>query len=109
MSNESHRIHLRRPWQCQVSGGRALWSRRFGRPARLGPGERVWLVFEGFPGNALAKLNGQAIALDSLDVTDLLQVRNELALETPDPAVAISGIDTPPGEVVLEIRISPHW
>jgi hypothetical protein len=105
MSSPAHRIRLRRPWLCQVHAGRALWTRRFGRPTNLPADERVWLLLKGFPPDTSARLNGRPIPSCACDVTDLLQARNALILETIPPVVAgVEPLEDPPGRVVLEFR-----
>lgn len=102
MSDKPHRIRLRRPWQSEATGDRVRWTRRFGRPTGLAPGQRVWLVLEDVPAVS-ASLNGQVLPVGqrAFDVTALVQARNELVLETPAPGPAA---DAPPGLVALEIR-----
>lgn len=77
-------INLSAAWQ-PPSDGSAAWLRRFGRPSGIGPGDRVWLVFDGGEGSSL-HLNG--FSLDGHagrhDVTALLLERNELALVPSD-------------------------
>ena len=102
VSESVHRIHLRRPWQSETRSGRVRWSRRFGRPSGMSADERVWLVLEDVPAEWVS-LNGQVLPAGerAVDVTALLQPRNELVLETPAAGPAA---DAPPGLVALEIR-----
>jgi hypothetical protein len=87
-----------------VAGERTCWSRRFGRPGRLSPNEQVWLLLEGFPPGTTARLNGQPVALAGVDVTPLLEVRNELVLELGAAKWPPPQSDEPPGLATLEIR-----
>jgi hypothetical protein len=106
-----HRIRLRRPWQCQPTAGGLRWLRRFNWPARLGPGEQVWLVCERFAaGPVCATLNGRPLgtlaagAVGRLEITAALALRNELWLEiASSPGADACSVDQPPGEVCLEI------
>jgi hypothetical protein len=65
--------------------GRLRFRRRFGYPGRIDAHERVWLVFEGLPASAEVRVNGvdlgTAEGRSEFDVTDLLQARNELAVD----------------------------
>lgn len=104
----AHRIHLRRPWQSAAAGPGPGWSRRFGRPTGLEPGDCVWLVIEGMP-QAEVWLNGNRLApvdlliAERYDVTDRLMTRNEIVIvaETGPGAEPTAG--EPPAEVYLEI------
>ncbi|HUR53540.1 MAG TPA: hypothetical protein VMZ71_05395 [Gemmataceae bacterium] len=87
-----HRIRLGPPWVASADGTR--FTRRFGRPRTLDPGESVWLVCA-FELDAVT-VNGTAVAAVS-DLTPLLQPRNEIVVQ-----LAAGGIF--PGEVALEIR-----
>ena len=103
VSDSPHRIRLRRPWQSEGRGDRIRWTRRFGRPTGLAPGQRVWLVLEDVPAASAVSLNGHVLPVGerAFDVTALLRARNELVLETQ---AAGPPADTPPGLVALEIR-----
>ena len=107
----AHRIRLRRPWHCEPAGEGVRWRRPFNRPTGLGPAQRVWLVLEGLAVAGTAALNGEALGrLDRdrpecrFDVTDRLQVHNELVVElaASHPA-AQPNSGSPPGEVSVEI------
>jgi hypothetical protein len=98
--NSVHRIHLREPWQTTaLEDGRVRRSRRFGRPRRLDPHERVRLVIEAMPESGVVRVNGRelsgAAAGFRCDVTDLLHENNRVEIE----ASAIDAV----GEVLLEI------
>ncbi|MCL4190733.1 MAG: hypothetical protein KJZ87_03220 [Thermoguttaceae bacterium] len=104
----AHRIHLRRPWRSASAGLRPDWSRRFGRPTGLEPGDCVWLVIEGMP-QAEVWLNGNRLApvdllvAERYDITDRLMTRNEIVIvaETGPGVEPTTG--EPPAEVYLEI------
>jgi hypothetical protein len=87
--------------------GRACFRRRFGWPARLDAQERVWLIFAGVEGTAQVWMNGQFLGKlqgtagpVELEVTPLLQVRNDLAVEIEGKG-GQAGLW---GEVALEVR-----
>jgi len=83
-----HSIHLGTAWELPAPAaaeGRVLWTRRFGRPGGLEPGDRVLLVFTQ-PAVA-AEVVVNAVVLPPLsvnmgrwseDITPLLRDRNEL-------------------------------
>ena len=90
-----HTIDLSNAWQPPDPGTPTGWSRSFGRPAELDPGERVWLVLDAGRDCSLI-LNGSALAPvagpqgRSAEITGLLASRNRLLLvpadgETPLP------------------------
>jgi len=107
----AHRIRLRRPWRCERLAKGVCWRRGFGWPSGPRPGETVWLVIEGFDAPGTVDLNGRTLCrLEEspggrrLEVTRLLQPRNELAIPLdaiPPREDAVA--DIPPGEVWLEI------
>ena len=121
MSNHHHSIHLGTAWEppTAVAGdGCVLWTRRFGRPAGLEPGDRVLLVVAASAVAAEVVVN--AARLPSLsahagrwtqDITPLLRDRNELLLTMAasaggDSAHEPQGRTTLPsifGRVTLEI------
>jgi hypothetical protein len=87
--------------------GRVRFRRHFGWPGRLEAHERVWLTFAGVGGLAQVWLNGQvlgkqdgAAAPFEVEVTALLQIRNDLIVEI-DGAGGQAGLW---GEVALEVR-----
>jgi hypothetical protein len=98
MSNHHHSIHLGTAWEPPAlveADGRVLWTRRFGRPGGLEPGDVVLLVVTEPVVAAEMALN--AVCLPSLsvgmgrweqDITPLLRGRNELLVR-----VAASVID----------------
>lgn len=96
-----HQINLSTAWQ-PPSGAAGAWVRRFGRPAGLEAGDRVWLVVTG-AGAAHLELN--RVPLDVVDtgnscarhdITPLLGERNELVL-MPSGEPAEPGGDRPAG------------
>ena len=90
MPNHHHSIHLGTAWETPTAveaDGRVLWTRRFGRPGGLEPGDRVLLVVAASAVAAEVVVN--AVRLPSLsahdgrwtqDITPLLRDRNELLL-----------------------------
>jgi len=91
-----HAIHLGNAWDRDPAAARTPahgWRRRFGRPAGLAPGDRVFLVVERPALSSAASLNGRelpAIAAGTprwtCDVTTLLLDRNDLILAADTPA-----------------------
>ena len=90
-----HSIHLGTAWEPPAPAamdGCVLWTRRFGRPGGLEPGDRVLLVVTQ-PACA-AEMVVNAVQLPPLsagagrweqDITPLLRVRNELLLRVATP------------------------
>ncbi len=79
-----HRIRLREPWQTRtLEDGRVSRTRRFGRPRRLDPNERVWLVIEELPESGSVRLNGQELCDARCDVTVLLLDNNRVEIDLP--------------------------
>jgi hypothetical protein len=123
-----HRIRLRGPWEQEALPARAEaprridlpcnWNelplggasrvrfrRRFGYPGRIDAHERVWLVLAGAAQRLEVAVNGMPLGEQEglpceIDVTALLQARNELVLDVDVPAERRG----PWGEVSLEIR-----
>ncbi len=101
---DHHAIHLGNAWDppAEAAGG---WTRRFGRPSGVEPGDRVLLVCER-PSEAAAarprlalRLNGVALlpiasvsARWEHDITLLLRERNDLVVK-PEPAAAPPAVD----------------
>jgi hypothetical protein len=92
-SSVPHVINLSTAWEPpDAAAGREAWTRRFGMPAGIEPGDRVWLVIEAATGCDLA-IGGAplpaAVAgrLSRHDVTGRLGPRNELVL-IPEQALA---------------------
>ena len=90
-----HSIHLGTAWEPPApaaTDGRVLWTRRFGRPGGLEPGDRVLLVVT--QPTVAAELVVNAVRLPLLsagegrweqDITPLLRVRNELLVRVAVP------------------------
>ena len=112
-----HAIRLQAAWEPPARAG-APWIRRFGRPAGVDPGQRVWLVVAGAQIQAAVALNGAplpAIAADrprwEHDITPLLRDRNVLELLIPQGAAALFDAGAVPrqpapaacGNVAIEI------
>jgi hypothetical protein len=95
-----HSIHLGTAWEPPApaaADGRVLWSRRFGRPGGLEPGDRVLLVF--MQPAVAAEVVVNAVSLLPLpvnagrwaqDITPLLRDRNEL-LVTAAASISMDG------------------
>jgi hypothetical protein len=95
-----HSIHLGTAWEPPApaaADGRSLWSRRFGRPGGLAPGDRVLLVF--MQPAVVAEVVVNAVSLPPLavnasrwaqDITPLLRERNEL-LVTAAASISMDG------------------
>jgi hypothetical protein len=90
-----HAINLSTAWlPPDPAAGRLAWLRRFGMPAGIGPGDRVWLVIEAAVGGKVA-LGGEPLppvaagACWRQEVTAALRVRNELALTVSAGAAAL--------------------
>ncbi len=104
MHNHHHSIHhsinLGTAWEPPAptaADGRMLWSRRFGRPGGLEPGDRVLLVF--MQPAVAAEVVVNAVSLPPLavnasrwaqDITPLLRDRNEL-LVTASASISMNG------------------
>lgn len=84
--------------------GCVRFRRSFGYPGRLDDYERVWLTFAGIGGEAEAVLNerplGRIATGSEIEITSLLQRRNELTIEV-DGTAEQGGLW---GEVALEVR-----
>jgi hypothetical protein len=92
-----HAIRLQAAWEPPTSDT-APWIRRFGRPAGVAAGQRVWLVVAGAVAPTAVSLNGIALPVIAAgqprwahDITSHLQDRNVLEmvaapLRTPDDA-----------------------
>ena len=111
--SEPHRIRLQAAWD--VAAGGTTWTRSFGKPTGVGPGDRVWLVVER-PAACAAALNGRPLppvadraAAWRHDVTADLRDRNELRLELHEPPGPVTAavrvpLPEPVGLVALEIE-----
>lgn len=100
MHNHHHSINLGTAWEPPTpvqATGCMLWTRRFGRPAGLGPGDRVLLVVS--RPTVAAEMVVNAVRLPPLsagaarwgqDITPLLRDRNELLVTMAATAVGSS-------------------
>gem|GEM_PF-989083 len=101
-SHPTHSIRLGPPWQMTTTAENTQHTRKFGRPRTLDTNERLWLVCEFVPGQAEVRLNGtvvgnvEAAGPSAMDITALLQPRNEVTF-------AVNSGDAL-GLVVLEVR-----
>ena len=96
--SDPHRMTLRPPWEVEpLPDGRTRYRRRFGRPRTLDASETVWLVGE-TPSGAEVWVNGQRLGESersfAFDVTDKLNVRNEVSVTATGPI----------GQVAVEVR-----
>jgi hypothetical protein len=121
MHNHHYSIRLGTAWEPPTpaeADGRVLWTRRFGRPGGLVPGDRVLLVVTG--PTVAAELVVNAVGLPPLsagvdrwahDITPLLRDRNELLVSVAASVGGAAGderrgrspLPTVIGAVVLEI------
>jgi hypothetical protein len=98
----THIIPLRSAWEIASAGEFTQHKRRFGRPLRLAPGERVWLVCDHLPSAAEVFVNDALVGRTptsgafSADITDILQIRNGVLIQV----ASNEGI----GSVSIEIR-----
>jgi hypothetical protein len=99
-----HQIRLGPPWEVTSNSDRTLHRRRFGRPQKLDPGERVWLALStGAPAQVV--LNGEPLGTTEgqpfwAEVTDRLAVRNEILIDcrpgdSPREVALFIGSDQP--------------
>jgi hypothetical protein len=117
-ANESLPSSRRVTMPCHLSDagfsgfvGRVRFSRRFGYPGRIDTYERVWLIFEGVPGESAVRLNdrvlgqrNQSAGAFEFDVTPLLEARNELVVDVDVTADQSASW----GETALEIRCTAY-
>ena len=99
--------------------GRVRYSRRFGRPTGVQPGQRIDLVVERLDAFGLVLLNGRSLGAVAAgqsgwraDVTHLLAPRNELGVEVElpeepadSPPLARPGRSGCPGGLIGEVRL----
>ena len=130
-----HIIRLRDPWDCEPIGRQSRelgappavrCTRRFNAPTNLDPDERVWLLCDAVETRAHFELNGHRLGTleghhprPRLDLTDVLQPHNVLAIEIElspldeqrgHTAWGPMGLPGGIGEVRLEIaRHAPDW
>ncbi len=104
-----HTIRLRHPWQCQLDGDVAVWTRKFNWPAELEAGEIVQLVVESMTSETTLTLNNAALnnvvlteeSTGRFSITSLLAKSNRLAITTQ--AAPSGDTEQCPFEVQLEI------
>jgi hypothetical protein len=126
MPSHHHSIHLGTAWEPPAAveaDGRVFWTRRFGRPGGLEPGDRVLLVVAAAAVAAEVRVN--AVSLPPLtahadrwthDITPLLRDRNELRITVAAPAQSDSvrepqgrgPLPSVLGRVTLEIVAAGH-
>lgn len=113
-----HTIRLGNAWEPSASG--AAWTRRFGRPAGLGPGDRVLLRVASRV-SAAVSLNDAALNTIDVDetgdpwrqeITALLRDRNTLVLKpAATPAIVPPAADAavrgrvPLPEEIVEVSL----
>lgn len=102
-----HVINLSTAWEPPDPGaGRDAWVRRFGMPAGLEPGDRIWLVIEATAG-CEPRLAGAGLPRVVAgqpwrhDVTQRLGPRNELVLALVDSGVMEDGLVPAHGRLPL--------
>jgi hypothetical protein len=107
----NHVINLSTAWEPpDPAGGREAWVRRFGMPAGIEPGDRVWLVIEPAASCGVT-LDGAPLprVVAGLpwrqDVTARLGRRNELVLLPPAALVPESSVRAAHGRPALPAAI----
>jgi hypothetical protein len=90
-------------------GGRVRCRRRFGYPGQIDTYERVWLTLSGLSQLATLSLNGAPLGdvaepAGEVDVTGLLQARNELVVDLEAAKEGAEVWD----EVALEVRCTAY-
>lgn len=101
-----HAIRLRGFWAVEVDGAIVRHTRSAGRPGLPAAGETVWLVGARAPGDGRVLVNGRPAGEVrggepfAVEITSLLQPRNEITVE------ATAAADAPLGDVAIEIRPS---
>lgn len=105
--SENHVINLTSAWEPpDPAAGREAWTRRFGMPSGIEPGDRVWLVIEAAAGCAV-ELGGEPLPTAVAggparhDVTGRLGPRNELLLVPAAVGLPEVGRRPTPGRVPL--------
>ncbi|MGE5192409.1 MAG: NRDE family protein, partial [Deltaproteobacteria bacterium] len=107
-------VRLPATWQDLFGDfrGRVRFRRRFHPPSNIEPGDRLFIVFDGFGGTGPVSVNGHYLGkLDTaagnatFDVTGLLQVNNEIVVELE---FASSAADTPPGGLIRLVALEIH-
>ncbi|VTS07884.1 hypothetical protein [Tuwongella immobilis] len=108
-----HRIRLRAPWDRESiaapSGGPQIrYTRRFGAPRTLEPGETVALLAAHLPGIATISLNGIAIGrLSPMPTEQRLPIAMPLAPRNTLEIIIDSDDSSPemPGEIALVFEL----
>jgi hypothetical protein len=99
-----HTIRLGPPWQTTPTDTGSRHARKFGRPRTLDANEQLWLVCECVPGPAEVRVNGTVVGTPdasgpfAVDITSLLQPRNEVVIAVADAGAL--------GAVALEVRVA---
>lgn len=94
----SHHIRLGPPWTATATGEGITFSRKFGRPRTLDPGETVWLVIAASPAAFTVHLNGEILGQSIRDepfeaeIAGRLLPRNELILDGARDALPEVGL-----------------
>ena len=96
--------------------GRAVFTRRFGRPTGLAAGDRVDLVLERIDAGGTVTLNGTTLGTlpggqpsSRFDITSRLQRRNELTVEVEwRPPPSRPEQENPSGSLIGEVRLEIH-
>lgn len=92
-----HAIRLQSAWEPPTQGS-AAWTRRFGRPAGVEPGQTVWLVIAGSRIASSVDLNGAGLPTPAgalrwaHDITPLLRDRNVLEIRSQVPFEQNGGV-----------------
>jgi beta-mannosidase len=121
------RVQVPGDWQASLGAqfvGCVRYTRRFNCPTNLGPGDRVWLAFDGVDYQSQVTLNAQALgevqgygSTSRIEITSLLEPHNVLVLDISLPAIVFNDEQHRPGragqsggligEVRLEISSVP--
>ena len=120
------KVHLPTDWGATLGTdfrGRVRYTRRFGLPTNLGPGETVWLVVEGVDSFGSLALNNVSLGemtgcqrIAEFEITDLLAPRNLLQFdvelpccESPAAAPDRPGREHLPGGPIGEVDLEIRW
>ena len=111
----NHVINLSTAWEPpEAAAGRDAWTRRFGMPAGIEPGDQVFLVIEAAVscGAALAGAPLPSVVAGlpwRQDVTERLGPRNELVLIPAAALVPESSARAAHGRRPLPVAIGSVW